>query len=188
MHDIHSNAAEVAIWLGRETNTCALAFEYLRELIPLTIDQFDGDYKKSVEETSIETFRSMSGLDPILKNPSYYEKWSALGQLFSNPWWERVWVIQEVVLARKAKLYCGGLTLDWDVVAALNKAVTSNITTSLSIENLEAKDSNEALRKSIRVAPINSIRFVVTGFGYKDKLLRLLGFSRPRKVIDSRDR
>ncbi|KAK7908871.1 hypothetical protein PG985_016174 [Apiospora marii] len=35
-------------------------------------------------------------------------------ELLSNPWWTRTWVIQEVVLARRAVVHCGAHELAWD--------------------------------------------------------------------------
>lgn len=44
-------------------------------------------------------------LDPI---------WLKTVDFFRNDWFRRVWIIQEVVIARKIKLVCGNYTLDWD--------------------------------------------------------------------------
>lgn len=45
-----------------------------------------------------------------------------LGRLMKLPWWRRVWVIQEVVLAKEIWLVCGKRALDWDEVVSLAAA------------------------------------------------------------------
>lgn len=52
---------------------------------------------------------SMTGLPPPL-DPI----WLKTVDFFRNDWFRRVWIIQEVVIARKMKLICGNYTLDWD--------------------------------------------------------------------------
>ncbi|KAI0404111.1 heterokaryon incompatibility protein-domain-containing protein [Xylaria palmicola] len=37
----------------------------------------------------------------------------ALVKLLERPWWSRVWVLQEVILAKKVTLRCGSRSLDW---------------------------------------------------------------------------
>lgn len=36
-----------------------------------------------------------------------------LVRLFSNPWFERCWVLQEILLANHAVLWCGGQRMKW---------------------------------------------------------------------------
>lgn len=52
-------------------------------------------------------------LDPI---------WLKTVEFFRNDWFRRVWIIQEVVIARNIKLVCGKYTLDWeDLYSATQK-------------------------------------------------------------------
>lgn len=36
-------------------------------------------------------------------------------KLLARPWWKRVWVLQEVILARKLILHCGPESVDWQI-------------------------------------------------------------------------
>lgn len=40
----------------------------------------------------------------------------ALLELLNKPYWQRVWIIQEFVLARSAEIWCGGFTADYHTV------------------------------------------------------------------------
>jgi hypothetical protein len=43
----------------------------------------------------------------------------ALVTLLERPWWRRIWVLQEAVLAKKITLTCGGKSVDWPLFQAL---------------------------------------------------------------------
>ena len=43
--------------------------------------------------------------------------WEALARIFDRPWFRRVWVIQETVMAARALVYCGNFIVAWDDLA-----------------------------------------------------------------------
>ncbi|KAI1618487.1 hypothetical protein EDD37DRAFT_268645 [Exophiala viscosa] len=45
------------------------------------------------------------------------DEWTAVGKLFERPWFRRVWVLQEIGVAKKATAFCGGLTIDFSEIA-----------------------------------------------------------------------
>jgi hypothetical protein len=111
MTDIYELADLVIAWLGRSTPAIELAFERLAYGRP------------SREKANIvcETKRSDNG-EEIVKPcrgqacrarylQSRVEK--GLKQLFSKPWFERCWVFQEILLAKRAVLWCGLMEMDW---------------------------------------------------------------------------
>lgn len=46
--------------------------------------------------------------------------------LFRNPWFQRVWVLQEALRARKALVYCGPERITWDELLDVNTWLHSN--------------------------------------------------------------
>ena len=52
--------------------------------------------------------------DPNLENTAV---------IWTRPWFSRRWIIQEVALAQRATVYCGTVSMDWDVLSHANKAV-----------------------------------------------------------------
>jgi hypothetical protein len=45
--------------------------------------------------------------------------WTPPKRPISNPWFERVWMVQEVVMARKVDVLYGGQYLDWDMLVSI---------------------------------------------------------------------
>ena len=45
------------------------------------------------------------------------EGWEALARVFDRPWFRRVWVIQETVMAARALVCCGNFIVAWDDLA-----------------------------------------------------------------------
>lgn len=39
--------------------------------------------------------------------------------LLSRPWWKRVWVLQEAILAKSITLYCGSRSIDWPLLQGI---------------------------------------------------------------------
>ncbi|KAK8124268.1 uncharacterized protein PG998_000027 [Apiospora kogelbergensis] len=78
--------------------------------------------------------RSPWGLGPAFQhakqNPSvggvHYGSICVATALLSNPWWTRTWVVQEVVLARRAVVHCGEYKLDWDDFSRLIHQASSH--------------------------------------------------------------
>lgn len=64
------------------------------------------------------------------------KEWVALKSLFSNPWFERAWVVQEVAMANNLCLLYGGRYLDWEVLmyimAAFGKPEATMLRTLIS--------------------------------------------------------
>jgi hypothetical protein len=91
MNEIYFSADEVVIWLGEATPRSTLAIKHLNSLI---IQLPDG--RTAINRTY-----------PV-KDPRYAAAWTALGQdLMKRPWWKRMWVIQEIALAKRAFVLCG---------------------------------------------------------------------------------
>ncbi|KAF9698563.1 hypothetical protein EKO04_003854 [Ascochyta lentis] len=94
MADIYKRARRAIVWLGEEKedgSDCTNAIEFLHYLSSLQI-AFNGDDH---------------AMRANLENPEFTEKCAAVSHLLARPWWTRVWTLQEFVLPKEAKLYCG---------------------------------------------------------------------------------
>jgi len=50
----------------------------------------------------------------IATNPTFTPFWIALGHFFAeNDWWERMWILQEIVLAHRAIMAVGPFGTTW---------------------------------------------------------------------------
>ena len=110
MRDIYRNCSQCLIWLGEipgtldtfTVNEAEGALDFLR----LCAGQF-GDSQSGVS------------IPPTLSNIEQLQGARVAFQaliLNGNPWWSRVWTVQEVVLPPKAHVLWGALTLPWDTI------------------------------------------------------------------------
>lgn len=113
MKQIYRRASQVAIWLGRGTETTGLVASMLRRL----------------RDVGHETSRDTIPLEPTadLRRfglPGHEAKeWTALRYFFRRPWFERAWVIQEAVNAPRIDVMCGATSLDWDDIAFTARSI-----------------------------------------------------------------
>ncbi|RSM09313.1 hypothetical protein CEP52_004213 [Fusarium oligoseptatum] len=105
MSQIYSRAEIVFIWLGEELSSTEKAFTFMR--------------------TSLLYAEELIDIGSLISDSNR----QAMEQIFKNPYWTRVWVLQEFSYASKCHLICGRHTFDmanvqyflffWDTVDRL---------------------------------------------------------------------
>ena len=95
MTRIYKKAAAVHVWLGEERDDSAIAMDVIRQLGDI-IQRAPGEPKFWY---------------PNISNAQKELHRRALNAFFRRPWWERVWVRQEVALPRAGTFYCGDATV-----------------------------------------------------------------------------
>ena len=106
MAALYSMASQVIVWLGPESQNSTSALRAL-----------DGLGSKLWVNWSTRTIISVSTSEIITEaiNPSYdYKIWSSVTDLLQRPWFERLWIWQEVRLAKEAYLFCGNEGVPWE--------------------------------------------------------------------------
>ena len=108
MADIYRNAERVVIWIDPASDDSALAIETLKTL----------GSRIKVNWTLLE-MESSAGEDShcgdLGFNLTYTnEIWTSIHSLIRRPWFKRLWIWQEVLLALMAVIHCGYETLDWN--------------------------------------------------------------------------
>lgn len=106
MRWIFSGASEVIAWLGEEEEGTSGAFSLI-EVITAATTNLDLEDIRDTFWTHY-SFEIM-GL-PQLVSPEWY----GLFKLFGRPYFRRIWVVQELVVCKKATVRCGSLTVLWD--------------------------------------------------------------------------
>ncbi|KAF1851755.1 HET-domain-containing protein [Cucurbitaria berberidis CBS 394.84] len=99
---IYSRAKYVAIWLGPDADDSQLATQLLVEV-----------NKRRVSKQRIRA----------VENPDS----AALLSLFKRDYWNRLWVVQEVFLARKKWVYCGSSKLPWEAYETVSNAFWGHV-------------------------------------------------------------
>ncbi|KPI34983.1 uncharacterized protein AB675_11923 [Cyphellophora attinorum] len=107
MGEIYSSAARVLVWLGAQADGSEYALR--------TLDYFS----QQVEYTTDESI----GDAPMAKEPRWWDAeyalpydqaiWDSLVSLFRRPWFSRVWVLQEALLAHEGTVICGAEQIPW---------------------------------------------------------------------------
>ncbi|KAH7067128.1 heterokaryon incompatibility protein-domain-containing protein [Paraphoma chrysanthemicola] len=106
MRQIYSNASRVLVWLGPDTNSAAAdAFSLCRAVS----DAFVTDILSNPERSD----ELLIAADDT--------RWPSLQSLVGCPWWTRVWVLQELRLARVASILWGPEEIDWSHIQHTSK-------------------------------------------------------------------
>ncbi|ORX95479.1 heterokaryon incompatibility protein-domain-containing protein [Clohesyomyces aquaticus] len=97
MKDIYVSSEEVYVWLGAQSDNSGVAMDYVKR-------------------------KAAQGLKP--KGLGFQSIWTreegkALRDLCERPYWRRMWVIQEIVHAKKIIVWCGLQSFTWDCVESL---------------------------------------------------------------------
>ncbi|KAF2970825.1 hypothetical protein GQX73_g2789 [Xylaria multiplex] len=91
MPEIFKSAGRVCVWLGEEAENSDKAIKCLREI------------------------GARPGQPPDSAFASE-EDWDSINRFFGRPWFRRVWIVQELVLAQKVTMLCGKQKAQWSEV------------------------------------------------------------------------
>jgi hypothetical protein len=152
MTDIYSFAEEVYVWLGRSERERDITDE--PEEVAAIILIKDLAKSREIFDDPDEFIKVCTGGDAV------DSRWNALGNLFQHKWFERLWVQQEIVVAKRVKVL--GLTycIPWEYLAVAALAIEHHVkiwdNLSDSPENLTW---NRGLkRRIVEVGHMNVIR------------------------------
>ncbi|KAI0099905.1 heterokaryon incompatibility protein-domain-containing protein [Nemania sp. FL0031] len=117
MSRVYTRAKEVCIWLGEDTDQSKTAIDFIHQEI-----------------------MELKNFDTICSDKRYTEKWQALMMLMQRDWFSRRWVVQEIALATKARLYCGPDSIPWKEFAVAVKLFVEVETASHRLSEIMQKD------------------------------------------------
>jgi hypothetical protein len=107
MSKIYKQAEQVVLWLGLEDSDTRKAFDLLHRLgTAVTVDW----PSRTMLPTSAEHQMLADKLEVLPLNSGDYH---SLNSIICRSWFDRLWIRQEVQLAREAVLVCGDLALNW---------------------------------------------------------------------------
>ncbi|KXH36165.1 hypothetical protein CNYM01_12081 [Colletotrichum nymphaeae SA-01] len=111
MVDIYSRASNVCVWLGEGDN--------------------DGRSDEAMQ--FISKIVDFAALDRHSQDPRQARKWYALSELMRDRWFSRRWVVQEIALAKRATVHCGGSMVQWPDFSDAVSLLISNQETIASL-------------------------------------------------------
>lgn len=119
MDRIYSCAQQTIVWLGMASNDSDLALGFVS-----TINDSLEALARSGEVT--ETL--------LLENTGTNHTsapWQALGRLLARPYFQRIWVIQEIALSPNIQVVCGDETLAWTAFSSMVSSLLEHRLTHL---------------------------------------------------------
>jgi hypothetical protein len=168
MNIIYYVADRVLVWLGPDAQKEAdVAFKLIHQLARQ--GDWDPNFFK-IDYFPDDDFLRQAGL-PIQESPD----WNALRSLFSLPYFERMWVLQEVLVSRDATFFWGSCQIPWRDTFGL--AVIWAAANKFGFPSLD--DQFQGIPEMARA------EILVLG---RDSLIGLLDHTRERKAADPRDK
>jgi hypothetical protein len=107
MGKVYSNAYNVTVWIGDEYEASKEAFGLIHE------------YEEAAEEDENAVQAYIASLRNRQEEPGRMALW----QLLDRPWFKRIWIIQEVVLAEDIEVVCGESYCTWNGLVGLALAL-----------------------------------------------------------------
>lgn len=119
MGALYASADRVVIWLGDAADDSALACALLPELTDRiwALTEDSGGWKP----------RGTGDIVARGLPPPEDRLWRAAFLLYSREWFQRLWIVQEIVLARECVFVCGRGKLGWDVVVNFAVATSKSV-------------------------------------------------------------
>jgi hypothetical protein len=109
MTEIYQRASRVVVWLGAPESR---KDTYLVRKMIGTINY-------------LEWYKSANAVFPILFD-NEEEAFMAIGKLLRHPWFERIWVVQEVAVGKTVHVMYHGTCTQWEVLAAVVKRLSTD--------------------------------------------------------------
>lgn len=109
MAGIFKNASKVVIWLGEEQPGDQVSWDMLDLIIRKVLR------KSGPDEKSDDDFDSLPG--------RLNSRWSMFGPLLDRKWFTRIWIIQELLLAKEFEIRSGSRSISWNSISQLARAL-----------------------------------------------------------------
>ncbi|WYZ45971.1 hypothetical protein EsH8_IX_000196 [Colletotrichum jinshuiense] len=114
MHDIYLSSRRVLAYLGEEADGSREALEliekYWRVNIPKPLNAGARAFVEDLLDAPVPD--APAGAEAELP-PQGDAKWLAVSRFWNRPWFRRVWIVQEFILARDVMMICGETTVNW---------------------------------------------------------------------------
>jgi len=194
MRDIYKSAVRVLVWLGSPQ----LSSHDEEHPWPLEHPSLAFEFLKTVSKSGI---LDLEEPNPLVKEfvefPTFQLYWKQLVGLFKLPYWERVWIIQEICLAQRIKILYGAMECEWDDFCATERIVAHYVryfdhpdqSTDFALANLLGTTAatlqrRRSMLESITLYDMVEISEMSLCQDKRDKIYGILGLVRDIKVED----
>jgi len=123
MRRIYEQANQVCIWLGEMTELSILGVEDMQSRVGREYKPWTG-FSTTFQKASVNLLLPSGMLKNGANSVAFMHSTNLTNELvlgevreiLARPWWTRVWIMQEAIVARRLILMCGDQTFDWDGV------------------------------------------------------------------------
>lgn len=115
MHQIYDCAKQVVVWLGPESANSDIAMIFAQQIYHC----FDATSDWIEDELQFYLLDPTERLEKVISLlvSEHAFNWVALHRLLSRRWWGRAWILQELLVARRAIVCCGRLNIPWSIMS-----------------------------------------------------------------------
>jgi ankyrin repeat protein len=122
MGSIYKSAEQVIVWLGRSIVDTSPLFRHMRQLEKLATGHAYHEWKVSDQRWQ-ELWSTTKPMADVESSEWLLQQRCGLEAIFNEPWFTRVWIIQEIANARSATITCGKATVSSRIFAAMPSLV-----------------------------------------------------------------
>jgi len=123
MAEIYNTPTRTLVWLGEETENTNAAYNLLVRLIDYCKVPFVD--KKGARRIDLDYITVFPWIHPLSEIDEWRKGIEGVIDLFSRPYWYRVWTFQELVLARAIVVHCGRNELPWSAICGGIAAISA---------------------------------------------------------------
>jgi hypothetical protein len=118
MGDIFAKADRVLVWLGQDTQGASV--KEAMAVVRYIQSRVSNPDREAEPEREFYVL-SLDSLDYHMQERGVDDAWTALSAVFDQPWWQRIWCVQESVLARDTLIICGDEEIKGEAIAAFTR-------------------------------------------------------------------
>jgi hypothetical protein len=180
MAQVYSLASLVLIWLGDGDGESEKAIDLMKFIGQLSQESLDTIKPGNLEQEDVAA---------MLGQYSKISYWRSLATLFQRRYFSRTWIIQEVILASKATVYCSSHSVEADLLDKASKFLSTTAWTRW-LRSQEATQDPEAGDMKLYHGTPNMLQIVKRSTAVPDKTTLLYTVIRARLFLamDPRDK
>ncbi|KAF7544004.1 hypothetical protein G7Z17_g10296 [Cylindrodendrum hubeiense] len=199
MNTIYEKAETVIAWLGAATPSTPKAIDLISRVSDIAMPTLTDMFR--IEEypddwVGLEKYEEISTEESKKLGISFddEEAWDAFADFFDRPWFQRIWIVQEILPARKAIMLCGAQSLEWKVLQAAARWYHYKAAAIASRHRRSVNGVDLTVAMNVPWVVRHGAEFIPELLGQKTRavhkwpLRRLLEQFRPRLATEAKDK
>lgn len=180
MGEIYRKASKVVAWLGLPDEKTPSTFNFLKGLsrYVIAIGRKEGVGFPNSAEDNDKLLEAM-----VKEYPTSLPQWTDVQAFLERDWFSRVWILQEIVLAKSILIQCGDHTLSWGTLDLLGSLLIKRPKNDIT----PIRDLGEFMLQMVRARVTHHFGAIEQKRSFLS-LTALLREMRARKATDPRDK